>query len=72
MRQTKQAKIDDLERTVRELRELRAGDVSFMAATKNELQMVKAENDTLRSDKAWLKQMHSSVLQATSEMFRKR
>lgn len=72
MRQTKQAKIDDLERMVRELRELRAGDMSFMTATKNELQSVKAENDTLRSDKVWLKHMHSSVLQATSEMFRKR
>lgn len=60
-------------------RQLREGDRQHHLQTLKDLDYMKkrvaeitVENESLRSDKAWLKQMHSSLLQATSEMFRNR
>lgn len=72
MRQTKQARIVDLERTVKELRELRAGDMSLVNVTRNELDHIKAENESLRTDKTWLKSMLSNTIQTFPEIFRNR
>lgn len=55
--------------TVRELREFeaRAND-----RVNQDMVLLRAENESLKNDKQWLKVMHSALLQATAEMFRNR
>ncbi len=64
--------IKSLQAQINTLRELREGEIGATERCKAELARIKAENELLRKDKEWLQRMHSSVLQATTEMFRNR
>lgn len=64
--------IKSLTERLETVRELREGEARATDRLKQELAILKVENEVLKSDKAWLKAMHSNLLQATNEMFRNR
>lgn len=64
--------IKALEAQVATLRELREGEARATDRLRQDITLLRAENESLKADKQWLKGMHSSMLQATSEMFRNR
>lgn len=64
--------IKSLQEQLATVRELREGEARAVNSLRQEVMILKAENEGLKVDKAWLKSMHSNLLQATSEMFRNR
>lgn len=64
--------IKALEARIETVVALRNGDIEANQKIRGELEKLKAENEILKNDKQWLKSMHSSLIQATIEIFRKR
>lgn len=64
--------IKSLQEQLATVRELREGEARATDRLKQDITLLRTENERLKADKQWLRGMHSSLLQATTEMFRNR
>lgn len=71
-KQMRKPTIKDLEKRISDLTRLITENANKQYSMNEEINRLRADNETLKADKQWLKSMHSGLLQATAEMFRNR